>query len=179
MHNVRRLGDENDQFWHNRASNAKRTKFPYFADTIERGDRGWKQAQREGDKVTIDNSKVCMYNNNNKNFKEKLSQFLLSSSTWSSSYCIIPKKNTPKTWSLTPISMQRVMMIERTTYLGWCSSSSTVLKVHYFGMWALRNFVTFRLVRELHPSRISKEHKSDWVRAWSPFLFFFLSLSSY
>jgi hypothetical protein len=24
-------------------------KFPYFADTIERGDRGWKQAQREGD----------------------------------------------------------------------------------------------------------------------------------
>jgi len=106
-------------------------------------------------------------NNNNKNFKEKLSQFLLlSSSTWSSSYCIIPKKNTPKTWSLTPISMQRVM-VERKTDLGWCSSS-TVLKVHYFGMWALRNFVAFRLVRELHPSWISKEHKSDWVRAWLP-----------
>ncbi len=24
-------------------------KFPYFADTTERGDRGWKHAQRQGD----------------------------------------------------------------------------------------------------------------------------------
>jgi hypothetical protein len=29
-------------------------KFPSFADTIERGDSGWKQAQREGeDSVTL------------------------------------------------------------------------------------------------------------------------------
>jgi hypothetical protein len=28
-------------------------KFPYFADTIERGDRGWKEAQRQDeDRVT-------------------------------------------------------------------------------------------------------------------------------
>ncbi len=31
-------------------------KFPYFADTIERGDRGWKHAQRQGD--FADNSNV-------------------------------------------------------------------------------------------------------------------------
>jgi hypothetical protein len=24
-------------------------KFPYFADLIQRGERGWKQAQRQGD----------------------------------------------------------------------------------------------------------------------------------
>jgi len=58
------------------------------------------------DKVTIDNSKVCMYNNNNnnnKNFKEKLSQFLLlSSSTWSSSYCILPKKKHTKNLKFDP-----------------------------------------------------------------------------
>jgi hypothetical protein len=29
-------------------------KFPYFADTTERGDSGWKQAQRQGeDRVTF------------------------------------------------------------------------------------------------------------------------------
>jgi len=29
-------------------------KFPYFADTIEREDSGWKQAQRQGeDRVTL------------------------------------------------------------------------------------------------------------------------------
>jgi hypothetical protein len=32
-------------------------KFSYFADTTQRGDRGWKQAQREGD-FTMDNSKI-------------------------------------------------------------------------------------------------------------------------
>jgi hypothetical protein len=28
-------------------------KFPYFADITERGDRGWKQAQREGEERVI------------------------------------------------------------------------------------------------------------------------------
>jgi len=29
-------------------------KFPYFVDTIERGDSGWKEAQRQGeDKVIL------------------------------------------------------------------------------------------------------------------------------
>jgi len=34
-------------------------KFPYFVDISERGDQGWKQAQRQGD--FLYNSNICEF----------------------------------------------------------------------------------------------------------------------
>ncbi len=108
------------------------TKFPYFADTSGRGDRGWKQAQREGEDrmtlwitlvpqlklrssrypqfwvATIDNSNVWKTTTTTTKTQRKIVSIFVWASTWSS-YRIIPKKHTKK-WSLmTPISMQRVI----------------------------------------------------------------------
>jgi hypothetical protein len=40
-------------------------KFPYFVDTTEGGDRGWKQAQREGEdrvtlRITVMFNQICL-----------------------------------------------------------------------------------------------------------------------
>jgi hypothetical protein len=50
-------------------------KFAYFVDTTERGDRGWKQAQRQGD--FTDNSNNYTKYNSEKKHRQNLSRNLI------------------------------------------------------------------------------------------------------